>query len=183
MDMSMLYCFIGGALGALIKDIVKDGKIIMPKFKNGEFYLGFLSGVLIGGVVGWLANHNIVNAFTAGFMGSAVLPNLIAKNGQNIQVSEEKPEEIIRRVALEMGVDPELAVRVARCESNLDPKARNVNSPDSIDRGIFQINNKWHPEVSDEQADDVEFSARFFCQAVKDGHLNWWDCSKACWDK
>jgi hypothetical protein len=93
-------------------------------------------------------------------------------------------EQIIRWVAKEEGVDPDLAVRVARCENpRLDPKAVNINKDGSRDRGLFQINSKWHPEVTDEQAFDPVFSTRFFCKAVKEGHLDWWNATRHCWEK
>ena len=91
-------------------------------------------------------------------------------------------EDKIKSKATEMGIDPELAVRVAKAESGLNPKATNTNKDGSIDRGIYQINSKWHPEVSESQAFDVDFSINFFCQAVKDGHISWWDATKPVWD-
>lgn len=110
--------------------------------------------------------------------------NYIATDG------EEKPEstnltteETIRKIAKEEGVDPELAVKVARCESSLNPTALNMNATGSRDRGIFQINDKWHPEVTDDEAFNVEFSTKFFCTAMKGGNLSWWNASRTCWEK
>jgi hypothetical protein len=40
-------------------------------------------------------------------------------------------------------------VAIAMAESCLNNNAQHINSDGSIDRGILQINNKWHPEVSD----------------------------------
>ena len=102
---------------------------------------------------------------------------------KNSLKEEETIEELIRRIAKEEKVDPDLAVRVALCESNLDPKAWNSTSYTGADRGLYQINSYWHPEVSDEQALDPEFSTRFFCKAVKNGHLNWWNASRHCWER
>ena len=92
------------------------------------------------------------------------------------------PEEIIRRVAGSEGVDSDLAIRIARCESGLDPKAVNVNNTGSKDRGIFQWNDKYHPEITDVCAFDVECSTRAFCRAVRGGNISWWDASKKCWN-
>ena len=96
---------------------------------------------------------------------------------------EETIEEMIRRIAKEEKVDPDLAVRVALCESNLDPKAWSPVPNRGVDRGLYQINSYWHPEVSDEQALDPEFSTRFFCKAVKNGKLSWWNPSRHCWEE
>ena len=49
--------------------------------------------------------------------------------------------------------------------------------------GQCQINDKWHPEVSDNQAYDIIESTKFFCKAFKEGNLYWWDASKKCWNK
>lgn len=87
----------------------------------------------------------------------------------------------IRTIARDYNVDPDLAVKVAECESNLNPKAININANGTIDRGLYQWNDYWHPEITDKCAFDIECSTRAFCQAVKDGHLNWWDSSRHCW--
>ena len=94
----------------------------------------------------------------------------------------ETVEQTILRVAKEEGVDPDLALRVARCESGFNPGARHVNSTGSVDRGLYQWNNYYHPDITDEIAFDSEKATRAFCKAFKAGHLNWWNASKKCWD-
>jgi len=98
------------------------------------------------------------------------------------EAKSETVEQIIRRVAKDEGVDFDLAVRVAKCESGLNPGAVHINPQGSVDRGLFQINSRWHKEVLDEIAFDAEGSTRFFCKAFKEGHLSWWSASKKCWD-
>jgi hypothetical protein len=90
--------------------------------------------------------------------------------------------DIMKRVCQEEGVPFNLAYWVAWAESQLDPYAINVNRNYSLDRGLFQWNSKWHPEVSNRQAFDVEEATRLFCRAVKQGHLNWWDASRPLWE-
>lgn len=97
------------------------------------------------------------------------------------EAKSETVEETIKRIAKDEGIDPCLTLRVARCESGLNPAAKNINTNGSVDRGLFQWNNRWHPEITDEVAFDIEKSTRAFCRAFKDGHLNWWDASKHCW--
>ena len=41
------------------------------------------------------------------------------------------------------------AVAVCLAESSGNCNAKYVNTGGSIDRGLWQINDKWHPEVSD----------------------------------
>lgn len=42
-----------------------------------------------------------------------------------------------------------IILAIAHAESGLNPLAQNTNTDGSIDRGIVQINSRWHPEVSD----------------------------------
>lgn len=99
------------------------------------------------------------------------------------ETPKETIEQMIRRIAVEEKIDPNLAYWVAYCESGLNPKAKNVNRNGTTDRGLFQINDYWHPYVTDEQAYDPEFSIKFFCNAVKQNKLWWWNASRPCWDK
>lgn len=52
-----------------------------------------------------------------------------------------------------------MAYAIMMAESGGNPLARNVNSDGSIDRGLFQINNKWHPEVTDAMAYNAAMNA------------------------
>jgi hypothetical protein len=113
----------------------------------------------------------------------ALYQELIKKLSGKKGPGEETIEEMIRRIAAEEGVDPDLAVRVALCESGLDPKAKHLNPDGTIDRGLYQWNDYWHPEVSDADAYDPEKATRLFCKAVREGHLNWWNSSRSCWEK
>lgn len=183
MDYSLIFLFLAGAFGALAKDIVEDNAIKLPKKVNGDFSLGFIGGMVVGGVTGYLVDGNLTTAFLAGYAGTAVIENLLlAKNSQTIPLSGLN-EAIIRKVANEECVNPDLAVRVAKCESNLNHKALNTNKDGSQDRGLYQINNKYHPEISDEEAFNPIFATKFFCKAFKGGNLSWWDATRKCWEK
>jgi hypothetical protein len=46
------------------------------------------------------------------------------------------------------GKDSERALAIVRCESNFNTNAINLNSGHSLDRGIWQINHKYQPQVS-----------------------------------
>ena len=98
-----------------------------------------------------------------------------------VEQKSETVEKIILRVANEEGVDSVLALRVATCESGLNPGAKNTNTSGSVDRGLYQWNSRWHPEITDEVAFDAEKSTRAFCKAFKNGDLYWWNASKNCW--
>lgn len=47
-----------------------------------------------------------------------------------------------------------IAVAIALAESSLNTSAQHRNTDGSIDRGLYQINTRWHPEVSDACAYD-----------------------------
>ena len=183
MEISLIILFLAGAFGALAKDILEDNEIKLPKITNGSLSLGFLGGMVIGGVAGYLVDNSPAMAFAAGYAGTGVIEGLLAKKNSQSSPNPGLNEAIIRKVAKEECVDPDLAVRVAKCESNLDEKAVYVNSDSSRDRGLFQINSKWHPEISDEEAFNPIFATEFFCKAFKEGHLDWWNATKKCWDK
>lgn len=181
--MSILFLFLAGAVGAMVKEIVQDNELALPRIKDGKMALGFLGSIAIGGVAGYLVDGDPVTAGLAGYAGMSVIENFLAKKNGPTENSKSVTQEIIRKIAKEESVDPELAVRVAKCESGFDWKAIHLNTDSSRDRGLYQINSKWHPEVSDEQAFDPIFSARFFCKAFKAGHLDWWNWSRKCWEK
>ena len=183
MDYTLFYMFLIGALGALMKDILKDNQLTLPKCENGNFSLGFVGGMIIGGAAGYLVDTDPVTAFLAGYAGTSVIENLLSKKNSTSEEAAGTTEELIRKIASKEGVDPELAVRVAKCESNLNPLAVNKNTDGSRDRGLFQINEKWHPDVSDEVAFNPITATEFFCKAYKEGHLDWWSCSQKCWEK
>lgn len=174
---------IAGALGALISDIIQDNTLTLPEKIDNTIILGSLGGVIIGAVAGYIIDGSFLTAFLAGYTGKEVIENLIGKTKTKEKKEEQTIEDIISYTAKEEGVDPDLAIRVAKCESGLDTKAININTDGSKDRGLFQINDKWHPEVSDEQAFDPVYSTKFFCKAFKEGHLDWWKATKNCWEK
>jgi len=178
----IIFLAIAGAVGALIKEILADNKIKLPKIVQGELDLGFIGSIVIGAFVGYVVDGSFLTAAMAGFAGFSVIENLVGKKNSQNSSNKIIIAGIIRYIAKEEGVDPDLAVRVATCESGLSPTAQNVNQGGSVDRGLSQINNKYHPKVTDQQAYDIVFSTRFFCRAFKDGHLSWWDASKKCWN-
>ena len=66
---------------------------------------------------------------------------------------------LIEVIAQQEKTDPDLAVRVALCESNFNPDAKNQNPNGTLDRGLFQWNDYYHPEITDRCAFDPECSA------------------------
>ena len=78
--MELFLLAVAGGLGALIKDVVKDNKLMMPKYEDGTVTLGFIGGVVIGMAVGYLVDQNPTTAFFGGYAGTQMLESLIQKN-------------------------------------------------------------------------------------------------------
>lgn len=100
-----------------------------------------------------------------------------------ISQKKETVEEQIRRIAKEANFQwPDYLVRLAKCENRpLNPtlvNTRNNKPSHSRDRGIFQINDYWHPEVSDAQAFDVEFSTKWTMDRINKGFQHEWMCNR-----
>lgn len=98
---------------------------------------------------------------------------------------EKKDEDIrslIIRIAQEENFNwPDYLVRLANCESRLDPKAKNDknNKPaHSVDRGLFQINSYWHRDVTDTEAYNPEFATRWTIQKINEGKQHYWVCDR-----
>lgn len=141
---------------------------------------------LIGGLIlkffgaDGIVNMMIAAVVTAYFGKRVVVDEVIKSLPQKGKFKSVKDR--VREVAKNMGVDPDLAIRVAQCESGMDPSAVNRNTDGSLDRGLFQWNDKWHPEITDEIAFDVEKATTSFCEAVNGNNLSWWSASRKCWD-
>ena len=64
------------------------------------------------------------------------------------------------------------ALCVAGAESGWNAHAVNDNPDGSRDRGLFQINSRWHPGVTDAEAFDLVANARY-AHALSDGGRDW----------
>lgn len=64
------------------------------------------------------------------------------------------------------------AAAIAKAESGGDTHARNVNTDGSVDRGWFQINSRYHPEVPDAVAYNARGSA-LAAFAISKGGTDW----------
>jgi hypothetical protein len=89
-------------------------------------------------------------------------------------------EQQIRQIAKEENFQwTDYLVRLAYCESRLDPNATNTEGNSAgIDRGVFQINSFYHSEVSDEQAFDVDYATRWTINMINEGRQTEWVCDK-----
>jgi len=81
--MNITLYLLAGALGSLIKDILADGSIQLPKVVDGKVVLGFIGGMLVGAFVGVIVDGSFLTALMGGFVGISVISNLIPQNGQS----------------------------------------------------------------------------------------------------
>lgn len=87
-------------------------------------------------------------------------------------------EDQIRQIARQENFQWEnYLVRLAHCESRFNPIARNNNGGHSTDRGVFQINDYYHPEVSTECADNIECSTKWTMWRINSGYQHEWVCN------
>lgn len=94
-------------------------------------------------------------------------------------------QSVIVSKARSNNVDPDLLVKIARCESGLRPEAKNSLSTAS---GIFQFLTSTF--ISQAQArgfptDDknsVEVQAGLAAEMIADGGIGHWNASRTCWD-
>jgi soluble lytic murein transglycosylase-like protein len=72
-------------------------------------------------------------------------------------------------------VSEEVMNVVVQCESNYDP---NALGDKGASRGLTQINRPAHPNISDEQAFDIEFSLDFLAENLSKDKGRLWTCWK-----
>jgi len=71
--MTEIIDFLFGALGGLTAIILQANTLEIPKKLNGKICLGFIGGMIIGGVAGMCIDGQPLTAFMGGFMGKEVL--------------------------------------------------------------------------------------------------------------
>lgn len=76
--------------------------------------------------------------------------------------------EAVLKEASRNEISPSLAFALAYAESRYKRSARNVNTDNSVDRGLFQLNSKTFPSLSDEDYFNVELNAKYALS-----HLAW----------
>jgi len=89
------------------------------------------------------------------------------------------PAEIAALVTRAGFSDRVTAVAVVLGESGGNPNAIN-REPGNIDRGLWQISSKWHPNISDAVAFDVQASTAYALQISSGGtDFNLWNATRS----
>lgn len=92
------------------------------------------------------------------------------------------PFEQIVKIAKERGLSDQETVKLLKlidCESKFDQWALHSNRDGSIDRGLYQISNKWHKEIDTQCTFDLVCSTNKVIDIYKkDKSLRQWACNK-----
>lgn len=116
------------------------------------------------------------------YFETELLSPLSAKEFITVEKIVEKkvfanPQTIEEKIAVVFGEDAEQAIKVARCESGLNPKA--VNKASSA-RGLFQIMQSWH-KIDQKWLFDPEINIRVAYKLWTEQGWTPWEASKSCW--
>jgi len=87
--------------------------------------------------------------------------------------TKENLVDLATTVAEEHHLNTDRFLKVIRCESNWIPTAK---GDDGNSRGLVQISSIYHPEVSDEEADDPKYALEFMAKEWDRGHQRQWSC-------
>lgn len=97
-------------------------------------------------------------------------------------------EGLIRWHAARHGVDPDVMVAVAKCESGLVPDRQSDHTYREGNRwgfpagtreksfGIMQVHLPDHPDISESQAKDPDWSSEWAAKQFAAGNARWWTC-------
>ena len=93
-----------------------------------------------------------------------------------VEIYQDTPELVIRRFGAEWA---DYMVRLAECESKMNPNEINIKTGDY---GLFQINLRWNQDVNIEQALNAEWSVKWTLEQLRQGNKWKWNASKKCWN-
>jgi soluble lytic murein transglycosylase-like protein len=71
----------------------------------------------------------------------------------------ERVAKAILDAAVKQGIDVNLAFALAKAESDFNPAARSTNRDKSVDKGLFQLNSRSYPSLTDKEAYDPAINA------------------------
>ena len=108
---------------------------------------------------------------------------IVSSIGLAVQVENTQAEEVItitwqdevKSLLKDYGVNVEYASKLIQCESSWNPKAVHQNKG-SVDRGLWQINSYFHPEVSKDCAFDTACSTIEAIKIIKTKGFDEWSC-------
>lgn len=97
------------------------------------------------------------------------------------------PQEYVAAQATKVGLNAELALCIAEHESRFQPDALGdshltcpMTGEPQRSRGLFQISDCWHPEVSDEVAFSVSSATQWALARLQQGYGREWSTYRRC---
>jgi hypothetical protein len=117
---------------------------------------------------------------------TAVRPSMaqtpLREHYDKLPIAEDKVElSVVDRIRIvSQGFEyQDYLLRLAYCESRFNEFAMQYkNNVVGLDRGVFQINDYFHPEVSDECSMNVECATKWTMEMIKKGRQREWMCDK-----
>lgn len=111
----------------------------------------------------------------AGFVFFALPVKAVAPLGELPQHSIETVDLVsyAEQKSLRAGVSPDVVKTVINCESGWNVTALGDHGHS---RGLVQIHDLYHPDVSDEEAYDPIFAIDFLIEKLQLGKGNLWSC-------
>lgn len=100
---------------------------------------------------------------------------VIEEGVKKTRIGQDEVIKQIQKIAEDNDFPPELLISLARCESGFDPYAIGDNGNSY---GLWQIYLKYHPDVSKEQAQDINFSTVWTINKFKAGGWRLWTCAR-----
>ncbi len=70
---------VAGSIGALVREIVRGNGLSLPRVSENVFYLGFMSGMIIGAFVGMLVDNNFLTSLLSGYVGTSAINHLLPR--------------------------------------------------------------------------------------------------------
>ena len=95
------------------------------------------------------------------------------KSLENVVYTKNDIVQLIDKIAQEKAISASIMHNVIACESSYNP---NALGDAGHSRGLVQIYDDYHPNVTHEQAYDPEFAITFLADAVKSGRGYLWTC-------
>lgn len=92
----------------------------------------------------------------------------------------------ITSVAEKYGVEPELALAIIKCESQMKTDAIGTKAVVGKDYGLLQVNSYWHRKTMEKMGLDIERpsdSLEYGMMLLAKEGTRHWDSSKYCWSK
>jgi hypothetical protein len=103
-------------------------------------------------------------------------------DGETVKLDYSDIPALIEAKAIEHGIDPVMALKIAKCESSLNPESSpSANTNGTNDKGLFQINSIHN--VPDSCRLDALCNTEWAMKTMQTQGYTPWYSSRKCWSK